>query len=94
MDQDELLYQDALDETVTVATAELTDSDSSLVGTDSTTTTYQQDMEIDGVNDDLLHVHGIPLGSKSEGTTRLIMENANGFNTRIKQNDKLEKAKN
>ena len=49
MDQDEHLYQDALNETGTVAMADLTDSDASSIGTDSTTTTYQHDMESMGL---------------------------------------------
>ncbi len=49
--------------------------------------------EIKGVTDDLLNVHGIVPGPKPEGVTRLIYENPYGFNTRISNNDKLDKAK-
>ena len=97
-----MLLNDALDETGTVATESLSDS-----GTEPDTQTHklrnikilsrtieqQQLQEIKGVADKLLRVHGIAPGKKVEGTTRLIMENPNGFNTTIAGNKKLEKAK-
>ena len=49
--------------------------------------------EISGVADELLEVHGIAPGRKAEGVTRLIYENVDGFNNRITNNDKLDKAK-
>ncbi len=42
----------------------------------------------------LLNLHRIALDIKPEaGVTRLIDENLDGFNTRISDNDKLEKVK-
>ena len=38
-------------------------------------------------------MHGVAPGKKLEGIARLVMENANGFNTIIRENEKLSKAK-
>ena len=45
------------------------------------------------MSEELLRVHGIAPGKKSDGVTRIIYENANSFNTRISGNEKVEKAK-
>ena len=75
--------------------ASLTESDEKSLGTTFTTVeaTYLENEVIQGVSDDLLSLHGIAPGPKSEGVTRLIYENPDGFNTRISGNEKLEKAK-
>ena len=97
IDYDEVLYNEALDETETVSTVSLTDSDSESVDIAGEFTpaiaTMLENEEISGINDDLLNIHGIAPGPKPEGVTQLIYENPDGFNTRISNNDKLEKAK-
>ena len=99
VDQDEALFNEAIDETGTVTTAGLTDSDDSddesATGITITAAiaTALENEEIQGISNDLLNVHGIAPGAKPEGTTRLIYENPDGFNTRISGNEKLEKAK-
>jgi hypothetical protein len=45
------------------------------------------------VSDDVLRIHGMALGSKGGGITRLIYENVNGLSNRITDNVKLERAK-
>ena len=99
VDQDEVLFNEAIDETSTVSTVGLTDSDDS--GDDETATritaaiaTILENEEIQGVsNEDLHNVHDIAPRAKPEGVTRLIYENPDGFITRISGNEKLEKAK-
>ena len=100
VDQDEALFNEAIDETGTVTTAGLTDSDDSddesATGITITAAiaTALENEEIQGISNDLLNVHGIAPGAKPEGTTRLIYDNPDGFNTRISGNEKLEKQKN
>ena len=49
--------------------------------------------EIRGVSEYLLEVHGLPLGRKGDGVTRLIYDNLNGLqSTMSSKNGKLEKA--
>ena len=56
--------------------------------------TLQSELEtIRDVDEGLLRVHGVAPGSKVEGVVRLIYENANGLNSRLSNNDKLDKAK-
>lgn len=50
-------------------------------------------MEASGVSDEVLRVHGVAPGSKLEGIVRLIYENLNGLNSRMSENEKLDKAK-
>ena len=45
------------------------------------------------IAEELLRVHGIALGNKLEGVTRIIYENANSFNTRISRDENVEKSK-
>jgi hypothetical protein len=52
----------------------------------------QEQIDIRGVSDDVLQVHGVPPGHKEEGITRLIYENANGISNRLCGDDKLDKA--
>ena len=42
--------------------------------------------EMKGVIEEVLKVHGIALGTKGEGMTRVIYENPNGFNSQITRN--------
>ena len=99
VDQDEVLFNEAIDETGTVTTVGLTDSDDSddesATGITITAAiaTALENEEIQGISNDLLNVHGIAPGAKPEGVTRLIYENPDGFNTRISGNERLEKAK-
>ena len=46
-----------------------------------------------GVSDNLLEVHGVVPAQKPEGATRMIYENGNRFNSRMSNNDKLDRAK-
>ena len=94
-DQDEVLFNEAIDETGTVSTVGLTDLDDDTIATGVTEAeaTMLENQEIQGITGDLLNVHGIAPGAKPEGVTRLIYENPDGFNTRISGNEKLEKAK-
>ena len=102
INQDKALLAEALDETLIVSTASLIDSDEESLGTTTSNTpiytaaeaTLLENEEIRGVNDKLLlTVHGVAPGPKPEGVTCMICENADGFNTRISNNEKLEKAK-
>ena len=96
-DQDEVLFDKAIDETITVSTVGLTDSDDlddeTATRITSIIATALDSEEIQVVSDNLLNVHGIAPGAKPERVTRLIYENPDGFNTRISGNDKLEKVK-
>ena len=90
VDMDEILYENALDETGTVSTEGLLDRE---LDYQTVTTEYTERVEIEVVSDEVLIVHGIAPGKKPEGVTRLVYENANGFNSRISNNEKLDKAK-
>ena len=79
VDQDEILYNEALDETGTVSTACLTDSDDESWGDEpsrvpitAAEATFLEKEAVSGISDDLLNVHGIAPGPKPEGVTRLI----------------------
>ena len=50
-------------------------------------------VEMAGLSEEILEVHGITPGKKPEGVTRLIYENLNGLKNRIEGNEKLDKAK-
>ena len=94
-DSDEALYNEAIDEMGTISTAGLSDSDDdiSVQNTSTAEATYLEEEEIRGVSDDLLSIQGNVPGPKRDGVSRLIYENADGFNTRISGNEKLDKAK-
>ena len=94
-DKDEVLFNETIGETGTVPIEGLTELDEDSQGTIFTIVhaTHLENEEICGVSDDLLTIHEITPGSKVDGVTRLIYENPDGFNTRISDNDKLEKAK-
>ena len=72
VDQDEALFNEALNETLTVSTLSLTDSDDESLGTIFTTAeaTYLENEDFQGVSYNLLSMHGIVPGPK--GVTRLI----------------------
>ena len=95
-DQDDVLYEEALDETGTVETADLYDSDANSLGEEYekqfTITTIKQE-EVRGIEDEVLEVHGWALERKAEDTTRLIYENCDGLSNNIGGNAKLDKAK-
>ena len=98
LDKDKVLFNEALDETQTVSTASLTDSDDESVGTIATNVTtaeaiFWETEAVQKLSSDLLTVHGVAPGPKPEGVTRMIYENPDGFNTKISDNEKLEKAK-
>ena len=95
VDMDDVLFNEAIDETGTVSTASLTDSDNESLGNRiiEAEATYLEQEEMQGVSDDLLTIHGMVPGPKPEEVTRLIYENPDGFNTRISGNEKLDKAK-
>ena len=79
VDMDEVLYKNALDKTGTVSTAGLSDSDAE--DRNTTTTEYTERVEINGVSNKLLELHGISPGKKPDGVTGLIYENPNEFNS-------------
>ena len=90
IDADEALYREALelDETGTVVTSPLTESDDDSDSSQSMLPVQSYE-EIKGIAKELLTVQGIAPGPKGGGTTRLAMENPNGLNTRIAGNHKL-----
>jgi len=53
----------------------------------------QERIDMVGVSDDVLRVHGVMPGSKQEGVTRFLYENVNSIPHRMGGNDKLEKLK-
>lgn len=68
VDMDEVLFNEAIDETGTVSTAGLTDSDNESLGNRiiEAEATYLEQEEIQGVSDDLLTIHGMAPGPKPE----------------------------
>ena len=88
---DEILYEIVMHETGTVSTVELNKFDTENFETN--TTEYTERVEISGVSDEVLTIHGVGPGKNSDGVTRLIYKNPNGFNSRISNNEKLEKTK-
>lgn len=50
-------------------------------------------LEVCGVNDELLRVHGVAPGSKLKGVIGLMYKNLNGINLRLSENEKLEKVR-
>jgi hypothetical protein len=83
----------ALDETGTVDTSLLCNSNEN---TKQIALAKQQErnrvMEL-GVPEEVLRIHGVAPASKPEGVTQLIYENANGISNKMCNNDKVEKAK-
>ena len=84
IDQDEVLYNEAIDKMGTVSTAGLTGSDEEPDGEMTIRIAEAARLEreaISGISDDLLNVHGIAPGAKPEGVTRMIYKNPDRFNT-------------
>ena len=76
VDMDEVLYNEAIDETGTVATAGLSDSDEDTwgeVNQNNLAATLEME-EVLGISDELLEVHGVAPGKKAEGVARLVYE--------------------
>ena len=78
LDPDEILYQDAVDETGTVSTAGFLGNEgidleegSEALQTPflSTIMTLKEQQEVQGVSDGLLQMHGVAPGKKGEGIT-------------------------
>ena len=103
-DTDDRLYDEAVDETGTIDTTSLTDSDADTLGEQQQTKTatdslerieieIKEMVEMAGLSEEILEVHGIAPGKKPEGVPRWIYENLNGLNNRIGGNKKLDKAK-
>ena len=53
----------------------------------------QERIDIRGVSDEILQVHGIIPGHKDDEIIRLLYENTNGIPNRLGGNEKLDKAK-
>ena len=72
VDQDQVLYDQALDETGTVDTAGLTDSDTKSMGEQQQQQQWDQEVsrkemeEMAGISDKVLEVHGVAPGRKVE----------------------------
>jgi hypothetical protein len=87
--EDEQLLNEAIDETGTIPCAGKGGDEMSQVEV-----AEQHKKEIMGVLEYLLEVHGLPLGRKGDGVTRLVYENLNGLqSTMLRKNEKLEKAR-
>eukprot|EP00956_Cyclotella_meneghiniana_P008525 scaffold11544_cov40-Cyclotella_meneghiniana.AAC.1 len=86
---------DKLDETGTVDTSGLSDDDSIEEDSEDPRSSLEKEiLEVRQVDEELLQVHGVAPGSKQDGVCRLVYyENLNGLNSRLSQNEKLEKAK-
>ena len=91
-DQDKILYNEAMDKTGTINTAELSDFDADALGEQYqkilTATTLEM-KEIMEISDEILEVHGVAPGRKAEGVTRVIYENSDGLNNQIGGNREL-----
>ena len=68
---DEVLYQEALDETGTVSIDSLTESDTDSVTLRENTVEWEEEGTVD-ITEELLRVHGISPGNKLDGVTRII----------------------
>ena len=84
---------DTIDETGTVDTAGLTSDESEDEGENQAEVRQREMLEASGVSDEVLEVHGVAPGTKTDGVFRMIYENCNGLSNKISGNDKLEKAK-
>ena len=91
-DQDKILYDEAMDKTGTIDTAELSDFDADALGEQYQkilTATTLELKEIMEIADEILEVCGVAPGRNAEGVTRLVYENSDGLNNRIGGNKKL-----
>ncbi len=86
--EDERLFNEAIDETGTVAAPLVEDN-----GEQRRTAEQEVSKEIRGVLEYLLEVHGLPPGRRGEGVTRVIYENLNGLQSALSKNEKLDKAR-
>ena len=77
---------DAIDETGTVPTAGLKDEESAEEEAERADLSVEQReiLEAGGVDAEVLQVHGSAPGSKQEGVCRLVYENLNGINSRLR----------
>ena len=89
---DEVLHQEALDETGTVPIDSLTESDNDSITLREKTVKWKEEGTVD-IAEELLRLHRMSPEKKPEGVTGIINENANSFNTRISGNEKVVKAK-
>ena len=83
LDKDEVLYNDAIDETGAVSTASLINPDAECKEKylyEKRRAEQREIEEIKGGTDEVLKVHGIAPRKKGEVVTRGIYENKNGFN--------------
>ena len=80
---DEILYNEAIDETGTVATAGLSDLDEDLWGEGNkySLAVILESEEVTGITDELLEIQWVAPGKKSEGVTRWLYENVDGIKT-------------
>ena len=84
-----LLYDQALDETGTVDTAGLTDSDTESMGEQQQQQHWDQEAlrremeEIADISGKVLEVHSVAPGQKAERVTRELHENCDGINNNI-----------
>ena len=96
LDTNEVLYNNAVDETGTVSTESSINTDAECkeqyLHEKRRAENFEME-EIKGVTDEVLKVHGIAPGEKGQGVTRVINENPNGFNSQTTRNEKLENAK-
>ncbi len=85
--EDEQLLDEAINETGTVAAPHV-------AGNNEQHRTAEQEVSMDvrGVLEYLLDVHGLPPGQKGEDVTRVIYENLNGLQSMLSKNEKLDKA--
>jgi len=93
-DSDDRLYDEAVDETGTIDTTKLLDTETDKTGEQkqrktTTDSIEMMDMEIKemvemaGLSEEILEVHGIAPGKNPEGVTRVMYKNLNGLNNRI-----------
>ena len=88
-------YNEVINETGTVATGGLSDSDEGSWedGNNYSLAVTLEMEEVAGIADELLEVHGVAPGKKVEGVIRLLYKDVDGMSNRICNNDKLDKAK-
>ena len=86
-DQDKILYDEAMDETGTINTTELSYFDADALEGQyqkKLTATTLEIKEIMEIADKILEVHGVASGRKAEGVTRVIYENSDGLKIELK----------
>ena len=95
VDQDEVIFNKDVHKIGTVLTVGFTysDGDTTAMGISTTEATCLENEEIQGVSHGVLNVYGIVPGAKPGEVIRLIYKNPDCFNTRMSDNEKLEKTK-